>query len=305
MINVDIKYTELDFQTLNTYKLFNQHVRPMIVEKNPKLAMCKMVSLIGAKWREFIELKERTQKPQHPQPNTDESNQPDDTNESSNQPIDVESETTITSLANSNKAAATTSGRGKRTTSGRKRQVDYEMDENDTNELDDDDAYVGTTSGRRSSGRAKRIAPLKIKFGASPAINNSDDAGEPKATNGAKEDKRKSNSGTAKDQATPKGQKKRRKRNDDNGEATNYNDSDAEFEAMLEEQCRIDETEIANKKKRALAKKGLNAKGQVKGGFGKIKMKDGADADGYEVGILLDKDKTTQNQAVGLNPESH
>ena len=56
--NIDIKYTEEDFATLVTYKLFNQHIRPMLLEKNPKLVMYKMVSVIGAKWREFIELRE-------------------------------------------------------------------------------------------------------------------------------------------------------------------------------------------------------------------------------------------------------
>ena len=56
--NIDIQYTDEDFQNLVTYKLFNQHIRPMLLEKNPKLVMYKMVGVIGAKWREFIELRE-------------------------------------------------------------------------------------------------------------------------------------------------------------------------------------------------------------------------------------------------------
>ncbi len=34
----------------------------MLLEKNPKLVMYKMVSVIGAKWREFIELREAKEK---------------------------------------------------------------------------------------------------------------------------------------------------------------------------------------------------------------------------------------------------
>jgi len=62
--NIELKYTDEDFQSLVTYKLFNQHIRPMLLEKNPKLVMYKMVSVIGAKWREFIELRETKEKEQ-------------------------------------------------------------------------------------------------------------------------------------------------------------------------------------------------------------------------------------------------
>ena len=54
--NVDIEYDEDDFITLNNYKLFKQHVQPLLQKANPKVAMSKMVTLIGAKWREFASL---------------------------------------------------------------------------------------------------------------------------------------------------------------------------------------------------------------------------------------------------------
>jgi chromodomain-helicase-DNA-binding protein 4 len=54
-----MEYTSDDYQNLITYKLFNQHIRPLLLEKNPKLVMYKLVSIVGAKWREFIELKEQ------------------------------------------------------------------------------------------------------------------------------------------------------------------------------------------------------------------------------------------------------
>ena len=61
IVNIEYSYTPDDFANLVTYKLFNQHIRPLLLEKNPKLVMYKMVSVIGAKWREFIELKEKQQ----------------------------------------------------------------------------------------------------------------------------------------------------------------------------------------------------------------------------------------------------
>lgn len=53
--NVDIEFTEEDYQTLTTYKAFCQHVRPMLIEANQKVAMAKILALLGAKWREFLD----------------------------------------------------------------------------------------------------------------------------------------------------------------------------------------------------------------------------------------------------------
>ncbi|RWS31027.1 chromodomain-helicase-DNA-binding protein Mi-2-like isoform X5 [Leptotrombidium deliense] len=51
--DIDYDYTDSDYQTLTNYKLFSQHIRPLIAKANPKIAMSKMVTLISAKWREF------------------------------------------------------------------------------------------------------------------------------------------------------------------------------------------------------------------------------------------------------------
>lgn len=52
--DVPYDYTEADYQNLTNYKLFSQHIRPLIAKTNPKIAMGKMVTLISAKWREFV-----------------------------------------------------------------------------------------------------------------------------------------------------------------------------------------------------------------------------------------------------------
>ncbi|XP_048729194.2 chromodomain-helicase-DNA-binding protein 5-like isoform X3 [Ostrea edulis] len=54
--NVDIPFDDDDYISLNNYKLFKQHVQPIIQKANPKVAMAKMVTLIGAKWREFAQI---------------------------------------------------------------------------------------------------------------------------------------------------------------------------------------------------------------------------------------------------------
>ncbi|XP_025081586.1 chromodomain-helicase-DNA-binding protein 4-like isoform X2 [Pomacea canaliculata] len=52
--NTDIKFTEEDYRNITNYKLFSQHVRPLISKDNPKIAQSKLVVLLGAKWREFV-----------------------------------------------------------------------------------------------------------------------------------------------------------------------------------------------------------------------------------------------------------
>uniref|UniRef100_A0A672TBD2 Chromodomain helicase DNA binding protein 3 n=1 Tax=Sinocyclocheilus grahami TaxID=75366 RepID=A0A672TBD2_SINGR len=46
-------FTEEDYRTLTNYKAFSQFMRPMIAKKNPKIPMSKMMTILGAKWREF------------------------------------------------------------------------------------------------------------------------------------------------------------------------------------------------------------------------------------------------------------
>lgn len=37
LTDVGIEYTDADFQNLTTYKLFQQHVRPLLAKENPKV----------------------------------------------------------------------------------------------------------------------------------------------------------------------------------------------------------------------------------------------------------------------------
>ncbi|XP_075468801.1 chromodomain-helicase-DNA-binding protein 4 isoform X2 [Ascaphus truei] len=53
MEDIDHMFTEEDYRTLTNYKAFSQFVRPLIAAKNPKIAVSKMMMVLGAKWREF------------------------------------------------------------------------------------------------------------------------------------------------------------------------------------------------------------------------------------------------------------
>ncbi|CAH0765490.1 unnamed protein product [Bemisia tabaci] len=53
LTDVRIDYTDSDFQNLTTYKLFQQHIRPILAEENPKVPTGKMMMLVAAKWRDF------------------------------------------------------------------------------------------------------------------------------------------------------------------------------------------------------------------------------------------------------------
>ncbi|XP_035386674.1 chromodomain-helicase-DNA-binding protein 4 isoform X2 [Electrophorus electricus] len=53
MKDIDYTFTQEDYHTLTNYKAFSQMVRPLIAAKNPKIAVSKMMMVLGAKWREF------------------------------------------------------------------------------------------------------------------------------------------------------------------------------------------------------------------------------------------------------------
>lgn len=54
--DVEIEYTDSDMQTLTSYKLFQQHVRPILQKENAKVPAPKLMMLVAAKWRDFCEV---------------------------------------------------------------------------------------------------------------------------------------------------------------------------------------------------------------------------------------------------------
>lgn len=44
--DVSIDYTDADYQNLTTYKLFQQHVRPILAKENPKVPFISFLNMI-------------------------------------------------------------------------------------------------------------------------------------------------------------------------------------------------------------------------------------------------------------------
>lgn len=53
--DIDYDYTDEDFETLTSQKLFQQHIRPLVAKANPKVPISKIQTLIAAMYREFTE----------------------------------------------------------------------------------------------------------------------------------------------------------------------------------------------------------------------------------------------------------
>lgn len=51
--DIDYDFTAADHQNLTTFKIFAQHIRPLIQRCNPKINSSKLQSFTAAKWREF------------------------------------------------------------------------------------------------------------------------------------------------------------------------------------------------------------------------------------------------------------
>lgn len=44
--DVSIDYTDADYQNLTTYKLFQQHVRPILAKENPKVPFILFLNMV-------------------------------------------------------------------------------------------------------------------------------------------------------------------------------------------------------------------------------------------------------------------
>lgn len=55
MTDVEIEYTDSEYNDLTTFKAFLQHVRPILQRENARVPMSKLMMLVEAKWRQFSE----------------------------------------------------------------------------------------------------------------------------------------------------------------------------------------------------------------------------------------------------------
>ncbi|XP_069984157.1 chromodomain-helicase-DNA-binding protein Mi-2 homolog isoform X8 [Penaeus vannamei] len=139
--DVELEYTDSDFQNLTTYKLFQQHVRPLLAKENPRVPVSKLMMLVAAKWREFTARNQQQEEEEE-----DEIVEEEEEEEPEPAPI-------------------TPKGRGR----PRKAKVDEEVEE----DFDDDSEGVGKKKrGRKRTATAEgknkkggKVPTLKIKLG--------------------------------------------------------------------------------------------------------------------------------------------
>merc|ERR1712045_163190 len=140
--DVDLEYTDADFQNLTTFKLFQQTYRPRIQAENPKVPMSKLVMLVAAKWREFTSLGKG-----------EEAEEVAEEQEEQEEEIQEDGDEEEVPLSNRGRK----SNRGR----GRKKKIEEEEEEEEDYEEEEEDSDDG---GRRR-GRGKSKPKAKGKGG--------------------------------------------------------------------------------------------------------------------------------------------
>ena len=226
--DVDLEYTDADYQNLTTYKLFQSTYKQRIQGANPKVPQPKLMMLVAAKWREF---------------------------QASNPDMQEESSTPATPAEPADDDDAEEDGdgagrprRGGRSSRGRKKVVEDDM--YDFEEDDDDrpkkkkkadkgsSAKKGGKPEPKSSATKKgKVPTLKIKLGGKKGKRNSGSSDEEEEE----------------EEEAPKGRGRDK-------------DSDAEFEEMLKEAEDEEAVQIVKESKtRTKAKMKMGNKNKKKG----------------------------------------
>ncbi|CAF0739922.1 unnamed protein product [Didymodactylos carnosus] len=233
----DMKFTDSDYVNLSTFKLFTQHVRPILAQKYSKLATSKVMALMAAKWREFLEAKTTQIILPNETMASNESN--DDGTTNSNDRMEVNEAKLLPPPSTTPTLSSSRSRRRKQTA----------QDEIDPDDVEDPEAEVSTSSTRgRKSGGNKRVPALKIKLGQKEqkeqqqlTITNSDLLD---TSVGDMDKSLKQQQAAATALKKPNRARKRKRRDDEDPS----NESDAEFEAMLV-QSEMEEEEQPKKKR--------------------------------------------------------
>ena len=212
-------YTENDFVNLSAFKLYSQHVRPLITARYPKLSTQKVMTLMAAYWREFLELKGA----QHASGATSSSHEHERADR-----MDVD-ETRSTSTGTPPPSA----------NRSRRRRGLASHDENEADEsLEQARESEENSPARKSSATAKKLPSLKIKLQKDQPATPVDR--EPPTTSAGNIDDEE-----IKAVKKSSRQRKRKRRDDDDPS----NESDAEFEAMLVQSELTEEEEVPKKKR--------------------------------------------------------
>ncbi|XP_052227577.1 chromodomain-helicase-DNA-binding protein Mi-2 homolog isoform X2 [Dreissena polymorpha] len=309
LANIELEYTEEDFEALTNYKLFREHIQPLIVEQNPKVPQAKLVNLIAAKWREFAQAAGQYKKSRQGMVSPTGEAPAEKIVDTPAQAKETQSdEDTAEDYYTEEKAAASSSGKKRRGRKPKEQKVveppPQQEEEVEEESMMGDEEYVEEKPKRRRAAKKSKKAldamddeefddeeyveskSKKKRGGKKKKGADYDDVEEEEEEEDVSFNESKSSGKKKKGKAvapikiklTTK-KKRRRKGSSDEGDGGN-NTSDEEFERQLEEASMIAEQEREEKPKRA--KKGKKAaKGKKRLKLGRSFGGD-PDAEGYE-----------------------
>lgn len=160
LTDVPIEYSDADYQNLITYKMFQQHVRPILQKENPRVPMSKLMMLVAAKWREFSEINPHMQQEEEEEAEKEEEEEVEE--EAPQSPEYQPKETKSRSSKKSVKIA----------------EEAYEDDEEEEEIKTKSKKRGRSGNGAVKKGRKAKVPPLKIKFGKRKNASSEDDQDE-------------------------------------------------------------------------------------------------------------------------------
>ncbi|VVC33210.1 Hypothetical protein CINCED_3A015046 [Cinara cedri] len=152
--DVTIDYSDADYQNLTTYKLFQQHVRPILAKENPKVVIAKMMMLVAAKWRDFCQ-----QNPHQEQPEFEANEEPEYQPKSSTSRHKSRSVEELDELEE-------------------EEEVEVEVEEKKSKKRSNRGKRSGGGGGNKknSQGSTSKVPTLKIRLGKRKQASSDDDA---------------------------------------------------------------------------------------------------------------------------------
>lgn len=157
LTDVPIEYTDSDNQNLITYKMFQQHVRPILQKENPRVPMSKLMMLVAAKWREFSDINPYMQQEEEEIEKEEEIIEPPSPKSPEFTPKETKSRSS------------------KKTVRIAEDAYDEDFDEEEVKAKSSKKRGRSGGNGSKQKGRKQKVPTLKIKFGKRRNASSDDD----------------------------------------------------------------------------------------------------------------------------------
>ncbi|BHF73229.1 choline dehydrogenase 5 [Sparganum proliferum] len=161
--DVELTYSTDDFENWTVQKLFDQYVRPLIVEKNPTASKDAIQQILDAKWKEFAIMNPYIPKGEEGKftvllPIPSELVEEDEDDNTAFEIVDEETQDASVTLDTSRRGAARTLTKRRSYANG------SNVDSSQSIVMGDNDSEAGSQSPQSSNIGTPQTAPLKIKI---------------------------------------------------------------------------------------------------------------------------------------------